>query len=153
MIIDRIDQAERYDALHPSFAKAFATLRSYLADDDLSCGKHVLDGEKLYAMVQEYTTHPKDGMKFESHERYIDIQFILSGKEEIDACPADTLPLTDPYSKENDCALYGTGSYTPILLQTGDFAIFYPNEAHRPAIAVHGKPEQVKKVIVKVLAE
>jgi biofilm protein TabA len=44
-------------------------------------GKYEIDGTKVkvYAMVQEYRTAPKDSRPPEAHLKYIDIQYVLEG--------------------------------------------------------------------------
>ncbi|HAI85169.1 MAG TPA: YhcH/YjgK/YiaL family protein, partial [Chitinophagaceae bacterium] len=76
MIIDTLANANRYEQLHPLFSKAF----SYLKNTDfihLPKGKYTIDGEQLFAIVNEYDTVDAANEQCEAHKKYIDIQFIV----------------------------------------------------------------------------
>ncbi|MFR2148680.1 MAG: YhcH/YjgK/YiaL family protein [Waltera sp.] len=47
----------------------------------LSCGKYVIDGERIYVSIQEYET--PCGTAALSHIKIWDIQCILQGREQI----------------------------------------------------------------------
>lgn len=149
MILDTLDHAARYEALHPRFAQAFAYLRS--VDGTQPLGRHYLDGDNLFAIVETYATKPVENALFEAHRRYIDVQFIHRGRETILWAP---LPLmreeTRPYETEKDIAKWKlVPDVTPLHLSAGHFAILFPQDAHAPCVE-WGASEQVFKVVVKV---
>lgn len=77
MIIDRIEEQERYYALHPDMELAFA----FLAEaPDLEPGRYELENG-LFATVSEGETRPISEVKLESHKKYIDLQYCISGGE------------------------------------------------------------------------
>ena len=103
------------------------------------------------AIVSEYTTKEKNEYGYEAHREYIDIQYLVSGNEKICCLPLEYLKETKPYNKEIDAAFYGEEDVKPqeLLLGNGYFAVFFPQDGHKPQLCV-GKPSPVKKVVVKV---
>jgi YhcH/YjgK/YiaL family protein len=150
MITDTLDLCHRYASLNPRFAAAFEFLKKLPADQPL--GRFELDGDNCFALVQSYTTKPAAQATFESHERYIDIQFIQSGQETLLWAPRATLKITQPYNNEKDVALYAMPARTtPANLCAGEFAIFFPEDGHAPGIA-YGGAATVRKIVIKVRA-
>ena len=97
------------------------------------------------------TGQPLIDCRFEAHRRYIDIQCMVRGVEQIGVTALSNVALTDEYSPERDIAFYqGVGDF--ITLRKGSFAIFYPHDAHQPGIAM-GVPQTVRKVVIKVALE
>jgi len=152
MILDTLDNAARYESLNSRFAKAFDFLRT--VDGTQELGRHDLDGDACFALVQTYETKPLEKAKFEAHRKYIDVQFIHSGRETILWAPLSTMKEeTMAYSDEKDAALWKlTADTTPLHVSGGHFAILWPQDAHAPCVEWE-KPEQVFKVVVKVAVE
>lgn len=152
MVLDTLANAARYESLNSRFAKAFAWLRT--VDGTQELGRHDLDGDHCFALVQTYETKPVEKAKFEAHRKYIDVQFIQSGRETILWAPLDTMKEeTMAYSDEKDAALWKlTEDTTPLHVSAGHFAILWPQDAHAPCIEWE-KPEQVFKVVIKVAVE
>ena len=152
MVLDTLANAARYESLNSRFAKAFAFLRT--VDGTQELGRHDLDGDHCFALVQTYETKPIEKAKFEAHRKYIDVQFIQSGRETILWAPLDTMKEeTMAYSDEKDAALWKlTADTTPLHVSAGHFAILWPEDAHAPCIE-WDKPEQVFKVVIKVAVE
>ena len=148
MILDSLTCAAAYRALGPRLAAGL----DYLAGFDLETptGRHLIDGEDLFAVVQEYDTAPSTEKRFESHLRYIDIQYIVSGKERMLHAPADTLKVNTPYNDEKDVAFYTDPEVSSsFLVLPGHFAIFFPADGHKPGVMAGGR-DPVRKVVVKV---
>jgi biofilm protein TabA len=152
MILDTLDNAARYESLNSRFAKAFAFLRT--VDGTQELGRHDLDGDACFALVQTYETKPLEKGKFEAHRKYIDVQFIHSGRETILWAPLSTMQEEMmAYSDEKEAALWKlTADTTPLHVSAGHFAILWPQDAHAPCVEWE-KPEQVFKVVVKVAVE
>lgn len=144
MIIDNIQKALLYENLHPGFVKAFDFIRktdfSKLAD-----GKYEIDGDNIFAIVQEYKT--KDIAKLEGHRKYIDIQYLHSGVELIAYANLENQIIISD-DEEKDLAFYeGDGSF--IKLESQMFAIFFPQDLHMPGIKLT-ESTKVKKIVIKV---
>ena len=150
MITDTLELCHRYAGLHPRFAAAFAFLQKLPAEQAL--GRFELDGDNCFALVQSYTTKPAADGKFESHEKYIDIQFIQAGQETLLWAPRATLKITEPYNAEKDVAFYAAPARTTAVnLVAGEFAIFFPEDGHAPGIEFGGAAT-VRKIVIKIRA-
>jgi YhcH/YjgK/YiaL family protein len=149
MILDSLPLWRRYAALNPRLARGFEFLEKLPSDP--AVGRHEIDGDSVYALVQRYHTRPVEQMQFEAHRRYIDIQYLASGCEVIQWAPLASLAAaTKPYDAVTDAALYATTpGMTPMQLQAGQFAILFPDDAHAPCCA-WGDLAEVLKVVVKV---
>ena len=150
MIFVNIKNASLYSSMHEKFAEAFEFLKNY-KDGSLPKGKHELDGDNLYAVIQEYTIAPDKTGIFEGHEKYIDIQYIVSGIEKIGVVNVERAIIDKKYDESIDAALYsGSPDAFDLLLKAGDFAVLYPEDIHRPGMPATCKSEDIKKIVVKV---
>jgi YhcH/YjgK/YiaL family protein len=148
MIIDTLENASSYFSISPRIAAALKFLsRSDLAQ--LPVGKHSIDGDNIYALVQEYSTRPREKCGWEAHRRFIDIQFVQSGLETMGWSPIQQMTVRDEYKSDNDAAMFN-GSGQLVTVPAGSFAIFMPQDVHMPCVAVDGKPQPVRKIVVKV---
>lgn len=144
MIFDTIEYVKNYQGL----GRVYEALE-FLAKTDFSkipLGKHEIDGDNLFYMVNEYETELNG--EVEAHTKYIDIQAILEGEEIIGVAPISVEKKTTVECPENDYCLYECETQ-PILMKPGSFLVLYPNDLHRPCIAV-GSPAHVRKVVMKV---
>lgn len=116
--------------------------------DTLSAGKYPIDGDKVYASVTVGPNKELDKTKFESHRKYIDLQYVINGKEKIGVAQVAKATETVPYSEPNDIAHYtAEGRY--YTAAPGTFFLFFPTEAHRPGIKVDGY-DVVRKLVIKI---
>ena len=148
MIVDKLDNASLYFGLGERLA---AALR-YLKENDctkLPLGKQTIRGEQIFALVQDNTTKPRAEGKWEAHKKYIDVQFVAAGDEEMGYANINTLKVQEPYDDKDDYWLFeGPGSY--VRVPAGNFTIFFPEDGHIPGVAVNDEPGAVRKVVVKV---
>ena len=152
MILDTLPHSARYESLNSRFAMAFAFLRT--VDGTQALGRHDLDGDHCFALVQAYETKPREKALFEAHRRYIDVQFLHSGCETILWAPLVAMrEETMAYDEAKEAALWKlVPEATPLRLGAGHFAILFPEDAHAPCVEWE-RPEQVLKVVVKVAVE
>jgi biofilm protein TabA len=129
--------------------KAFQFLRSTNLDT-LSVGKHLIDGDNVYASVTEAPSKDLDKARWESHKQYIDLQYVIKGKEQIGVSPIDKATVTKPYDEAKDVANY-TADGTYYTAEPGTFFLFFPQEVHRPNIKIDGF-DVVKKIVIKIKA-
>jgi len=150
MILDTLDQSHRYHAFSSRFEKSFAFLRKVTAQTPPP-GRYEIDGEDIYAFVQQHRTKPMPERVYESHRKYIDIQYMLRGREIMVWAPlASMKTVTMAFDESKDAALYALiPDGAPVEVRAGQFAIFYPDDAHIPSCA-WGEPEEVLKVVIKV---
>ena len=149
MICENIKNMKNYSSINKNFEKAFEFLKS---NDlrELAIGKYEIQGEEIFVLVQEYVTQNEEEKNWESHEKYIDIQLIVEGKESMGYVPVDCLEVKEDQRPEKDMIFYKeTLNGSNIKFTNGDYAIFFPEDAHRPGCAL-GECAKVKKVVVKV---
>lgn len=148
MIIDKLSNKKCYYGLGERIKKAFEYLDS-IDPQSIEKGKYLIDGENIYASVQEYDTKlPEDG-RWEAHKRYIDIQYIVKGEEKMGYTNVNNIKTTVEYDASKDI-FFGEGKGDLFLVKEGNFAIFYPEDAHMPCIC-NEKPESLKKIVLKIL--
>ena len=150
MIIDKIENCALYYGAHPNFEKAFAFIKRAVAEN-LAVGKYELDGKNLFASVQEYNTKEEQAARFEGHEKYIDIQYIVSGAEYVEVTDiAKAQPITE-YNEEKDVQFYqAKESVWKGVWTANDYGIFFPHDIHRPGMRVDGISAPAKKILVKI---
>lgn len=153
MIKDRIENAQSYERLGPGIARAIEFLRS-TDFSQLTAGKHDIDGQRVFAMVQRYVPKPIDQAGYEAHHRYIDVQYIADGSERMGCTPLSAdLKVAKPYDPHTDLVFYATQGDL-LVFHKGDFAIFTPKDVHAPGLQLaSGEPAEVVKVVVKVRVE
>ncbi|MFA6108145.1 MAG: YhcH/YjgK/YiaL family protein [Candidatus Latescibacterota bacterium] len=148
MIIDELKHAASYYGLSPRLE---AALR-YLERTDFSqvaTGRYEIEGDAVFALVQEYQTKPREQGAWEAHRRYLDVQYVVSGAESMGFAAIDRLQ-AGAYDAERDFVkLDGDGEF--VKLRAGSFVVLAPQDAHMPGMAIAG-PLPVKKVVVKVRA-
>jgi len=147
--IDQVQFAKQYHLNQAAWDKAFA----YLKNTDLKTlanGRHVIDGDNVYAIVTEAPTKDYDKTAFESHRRYIDLQYVITGEEKMAKTPVTTVLVNKPYDERADIAYY-TGEGKMYTVPAKTFMLFFPAEAHRPNITPGGN-KVVKKIVIKIKA-
>jgi len=114
-------------------------------------GRVEIDGDRVFALVQHYSTKAPDACRYEAHRKYIDIQLLLSGKEIIQVREVEGLEILEPYKPDIEFFKTPAGlSAHEMLLQAGTALILYPEDAHRPCIAIDGISKPAHKIVVKV---
>lgn len=148
MVIDHISRAALYYQLHSGIETALR----YIQTTDftkLENGKYEIDGEQVFAIVQEYDTKDAAIEKLESHKKFIDVQFVISGVEQMGhAFLKEQIP-SRPYNPEDDFMLFDEYPDYFSVVTEGMFTIFYPTDLHMPCIQ-HKQSSHVRKVVVKV---
>ena len=148
MIADTLNNAALYNHLHEGFKQAF----DWMHATDLKAienGKYELNGDRLFAIVQSYETKPVDGEQMEAHKKYIDIQYMIEGEEQIGHAFLKEQTESKKYSSEDDFWLTAEPPSFFTKLAAGNFMIFYPTDLHMPCIQTD-KKTKVKKVVIKV---
>ena len=150
MIVDALANAALYRGVHPRLAAAFDYLAAF--DPSTPDGRYPIDDDRAYALVQMYATRPAAEKKWESHRRYLDVQYIVAGRERITVAPSDALAGATEYNDAKDVTNYAgpSGEAGTLLVEGGQFAIFFPQDGHQPGVAA-GESGEVRKVVVKVL--
>ncbi|MHC4913066.1 MAG: NanQ anomerase/TabA/YiaL family protein [Planctomycetota bacterium] len=149
IIIDELANARKYYDMHPAFEKAFAFLnRSGL--DELPSGRHEIDGDRLFCMIAKDRGRTRAEAKLEAHRRYIDIQYIIAGTDEMGFRPTAECMLSDTaYDAEKDIEFFRDEPQSWTKVPAGSFVIFLPADAHAPLVS----SGEIHKAILKVAVE
>ena len=151
MIFDNIKNYRLYTGGKIEFKEAFELIvnKKY----EKAPGRYELDGGLFY-MVQSYETKPVSEGKFEAHRKFIDLQYIASGKERHDAANISGLTVRDDYNAEKDIIFYNesadSAGCSTLILNEGFFAIYYPEDGHMPNLRIYESSDAVTKIIVKI---
>ena len=149
MIVDKLENSGKYVDLHPGFAKAFQFIKQdSLAD--LPDGKYEIDGDKIFCMLSTGPGRSKEGQVMEAHKKYIDIQYVISGTDEMGwKHTPDCKTIDTEYNAEKDYMLFKDEPTQWEKVTPGMFTIFFPNDAHLPQIG----PGEIHKAVIKVAVE
>lgn len=150
MILDSLEGAQRYLPLLPGLDKALAYLRVN-AKPSLEDGKQPIDGDAMFAVVSKYQTRDATAIDPEAHKKYVDVQFLISGRETILWTPlSDVADVRMQYDEARDIMFFQQNARARAFeLSAGNVAIFFPTDAHQPG-CISGAAEPVHKVVVKV---
>ncbi len=147
MIIDHLENFQRYVRIKKDFKKAFAYL-TQTNFDKLKEGVYDIDGDNMFAIIGNYETKDRLENKAESHRKYIDLQFMASGTELMGYAPLIDQKPIEEYKEDNDIMFYDSEvSFT--RLEENMFAILFPEDLHMPGI-MDKKSEKVKKIVIKI---
>ncbi len=147
MIIDALNRSELYEACNENFKTGFDLLKK-LVKENASAGKYEAENG-VYAMVSEYETKNPDEVKLENHRDYIDIQYLLSGIENIVVADTAICDLVSEYVPDAEFYAEPKTEKQNIVLSGDVFALFYPGDGHAPGLA-YNQVETVRKIVVKV---
>ena len=146
MVLGNLVNTEKYNALHPRFAKAFEAIKQ-LDFATLEVGKYEIDGKDIFYLVSAKEGGKIEGAKFEAHDNYIDIQICPEGTEKLGWKPRHKcVEPVDAYNPEKDVTFFKDQPDTYFDLHAGDFAIFFPEDVHAPQIG----EGIIKKIVIKV---
>ena len=145
MILDCLENAERYYPISPGLRKAFEFLKS--ADVERLDGRIPIDGDRVYAIVIHAQGAGHEGVQLETHRKYIDIQFGVGGLNEFGWKPArECVTVTRPFDEDDDYGFFGEEPDVWIPVRPGQYAIFFPQDAHTPK----GGSGSLHKILIKV---
>jgi len=146
MIYDNIKNYMLYAGLKADFKEALELLNGN--NFEKAPGRYDFKNG-MYYLVQSYETKPESECTYESHRKYIDIQYIVSGKERHDVANISILTPKDAYNEEKDIIKYD-GQGSSIILDKNYFAIYFPEDGHKPNIRTGNDSVAMTKVIFKI---
>ena len=146
IILDRLENADNYFDMHADFEKAFAFLRqSNLAD--LPAERHAIDGERIFCIISKGPGRSRAEAKLEAHRKYIDIQYVIAGADEMGWKPtADCKRVDTAYNAEKDIEFFNDKPVNWTEVPAGSFVIFFPQDAHAPLVG----SEEIHKAVLKI---
>ncbi len=147
MILDKLYNAHNYINIHPLFGKVFEFVEGYLKNP-IAPGTYEICGQDLFVKVQNYETREEGFL--EVHDEYIDVQCMIAGMEKVYYTESKELtPACDYDENEDVLFLKDREGCVEFLFQAGEFAVFFPWDAHKPAMCV-GEKARAKKLVFKV---
>ena len=147
MILDSLKNAALYAELHPRFKTVF----DYIASHDLAameCGRHDIDGDNIFVVVQEWDLRPTSEARLELHRKYIDIQLLLKGPAEEFGWSEkkDCLKPEADFDEQKDVQFFTDVPQCFYSVKKGQFSILFPEDGHAPMLG----EGHVKKCIFQI---
>ena len=149
MIFDKIENISLYASI-PHIEE----IKKFLSDNDLSqlvAGDIAIKGEDLFVKILDYETQPEQELFFETHDKYIDLQFVISGKERMQITDVAKLEAAKGPDIEGDFNFFKpVGGFSSIDVEKGFFTVFFNDDAHRPGCDCSDGSRKVKKAVFKI---
>ena len=149
MIKDSLKNIEKLSV----YGENFETAINFLKNTDLAAltpGKYEIDEKNAYAFFCEVKLADPENAKLETHKKYADIQVVTEGVEGMEFSPAEALKVNTEYNEEHDIAFFEDPENAELLkVEAGEFALFMPEDAHKPN-CLAGQGNTSKKLIIKV---
>ncbi len=148
MFADRIENLK----LYIPYNEKIKVVCDYLAKTDihsLEVGKYDV-GEGVRVVVNAFTPKTREAARWETHRKYIDLQYLIEGDESMGYLPIGEVEAAE-YDAEKDVSHpvpKAGASVSEIALTTGCFAFLEPRDAHRPSVKLH--TDASKKLIFKI---
>lgn len=150
MFLGNIQNPNTYDKLirNAAILDALAWIRQMPRDQ--ATGIFELQGKDVFVNVHGYDTLPREDCRFESHRQYLDLQYCIAGGELIDHARLGLVKPETPYEEERDLLFHHpAGEFSVLRMAPGDFALFWPEDVHRPRVS-DGRNPSVQKLVVKI---
>lgn len=149
MVLDTIANAECYSGLHPLFPQVF----EYIRNTDLlalASGRHAILDKDLFAIVERVPGRLRTEAQLECHHKYIDIQLVLAGIDEMGWKPlADCHQPVSEYSSASDIQFFHDAPDAWIATPENSFCLFFPDDAHAPLVSSH----HIHKIVFKIAVD
>jgi YhcH/YjgK/YiaL family protein len=151
--VNATEFAYQYHKNKALWDKAFEFLKNTRLDT-LAPGKHIIDGDNLFVSIAEGPVKNFEETKWEAHKKYIDIQYVIYGKETMGVISIDKVTATDSFDEAKDLGFFTAPEQQANYYEANPkaFLIFFPSDAHRPGIKIAGTDVD-KKLVVKIIAD
>lgn len=112
-------------------------------------GNYEIQGKEVFAFVTEYDPIPAEKCQFEAHRKYIDLQYVFSGKEMMGVTKLSGLKIATRYV--DDIEFYEPDSKDAkySIAASDKYFIFFPNQAHMPGMECEGSTF-ARKLVIKI---
>ncbi len=122
--------------------------------EELEAKTYEIIGDDMFAQVIDFETADRSEIKPESHLKYIDLQYLVTGEEKLGFLTNNNEYNYDEYIKERDLCFYhrsfNNESYT--IATPSSINLFFPNDIHMPGIKVNSKMK-LRKIVIKISVE
>lgn len=148
MIFDKVSSIEKYRGISKNLDKAIDVIvsKEYLSKE---IGKYEVDGKEVFYMIQDYNSKALEDCFFETHEKYADIQMVITGEEGIGYADLADLEVTTPFNPEKDVEKQKGPAEIMLQMNSENFVFIFPGEAHMPGYGLNGSA-YVKKAVFKI---
>ncbi len=149
MIVDTIRNLREYFPLIPELREV-ADFLECAGTEKLSPGHYDIEGSAGKAAILEYRPEDKKRPRFETHDRCMEVQFMLRGRELHYHALREKLEPIGGYEEERDRTLYACPpEHTAVLMEKGSFAVYFPEDGHLTAVRVPGET-LCRRLVVKL---
>lgn len=133
---------------HPIWNEAFEAIQALPRSPEI--GITELRGKDMFINIMKYDTVKPEDSRFETHRKYVDLQYTLDGAERIEWKRASDLIADGEYDGKKDLQFYRAESpEASVDMLPGYFSIYFPSDAHRPKVQI-AKDSNVFKLVVKI---
>lgn len=146
MIIDNLDNLNTYSSLNPSITAVFEFLSSG-KQYNMAAGKQEI-AKGVYVLPLQYNLKVESLALWEAHQKYLDVHVVLEGNEKVGVSHISDMTSTAEYVDKDDYQLFTGEPSQFVLLKSGTFAIFFPQDVHKTSIGLD--TESVRKLVFKV---
>lgn len=147
MILDSLKNIENYRNVNSKVSRALEIIRN-TNFDDLADDVYLIDGFDFRFFITSYQTQEINDRP-EAHRDFIDIQYIISGKEQMGIGQLDDMTEEVEANPGKDIWFYH-GPMDYVSVSQGMFVVFFPNDAHAPNISPVDGNNSVRKCVFKV---
>ena len=115
---------EQYNKNPEIWKKAF----SFLAEATIETvdGRYELQGNEVFALVSHAEAKPKENTRYETHNKYIDIQYVVAGEEIMGITTIDQLTETESYIPERDITFFNGEAGNYQTATPTEYFVFFP---------------------------
>lgn len=149
MIYDKIENLGDYVSLLPNLTQ-FVDYLEHNDVDSLPVGEHRISDD-LVLKVKEYVPRPWEEARWEAHQVFADVQYLVSGHELMGVTSADGMEPNDEYNSVSD-SIHFDRHYQGVNfeLDAGKFMLLLPKDVHMPSLCDEPHSDKVRKIIAKV---
>ena len=144
MIVCPWKDIKRYAPVIPGLEEAVAAVAAMESYEPRTI--QLSDGNKI--LVQQGTTKAAEGQLLEAHRNYLDIQYIVKGKEVMGWADLADCKLEGEFNETKDVGKY-SGDFEYMTINEGVCYVAFPEDAHMPGRHLD-VPNDFVKVVVKL---
>ena len=115
--------------------------------------RFLVKGEDMIALVCDRITGPASEKLPEVHRRYAELQYMAGGSELMGFYPdKGDNQIFEDCLEEKDTIYYKENPHSEekmLLMTPGTYAVFFPEDVHRPFCQTDA-PARVKKIVIKI---
>ncbi len=145
--INIVEFYKQYHARPDLWKATFEFLKQDLTK--LVPGKYNIIEKDVFASISDYQTKLPEDAKWEAHRKYIDLQFVIFGEEQMGILPLEKTVQPQAYNETKDLIFFGHSKGDIYMASKAHFFLFFPSDAHRPGICIQ-ESKEVRKLVIKI---